>query len=62
MIYKTSYCQGCIKTEVTLKLTKADGRPYWLCEKCLNPLPRKSYELGRDNSRKNWLNKNITAE
>ena len=62
MIRKTSYCQGCIRTEVTLKLTKADGKPYWLCEKCLNPLPRKSYELGRDNSRKKWLNEIKEAE
>tara|TARA_A100001391_G_scaffold152118_1_gene109921 strand:+ start:280 stop:474 length:195 start_codon:yes stop_codon:yes gene_type:complete len=54
MFKKTSYCQGCIRTDVTLKLTKADGKPYWLCEKCLNPLPRKAYELGRAHSRKNW--------
>ena len=54
MLKKTNYCQGCIRTDVTLKLTKADGKPYWLCENCLNPLPRKAYELGRANSRKNW--------
>ena len=51
---KTSYCQGCIRTDVTLKLTDAGGRPYWLCERCLNPLPRKAYEQGRADSRKNW--------
>ena len=62
MLKKTSYCQGCIKTDVTLKLTKADGKPYWLCEKCLNPLPRKAYELGRANSRKNWPGDDETKE
>ena len=51
---KLSYCQGCIRTEVTLKLTTHEGRPYWLCKKCLNPLPRKSYEQGRAGSRKKW--------
>ena len=51
---KMGYCQSCIKTGVELKLTLMNGKPYWLCEKCLNPLPRKAYELGRANSRKNW--------
>jgi len=52
---KTSYCQGCIRTEVTLKLTMANGRPYWLCKKCLNPLPRESYKKNDESeSRKAW--------
>lgn len=52
---KTSYCQGCIRTEVTLKLTRHDGKAYWLCERCLNPLPKEAYTKATESdSRKAW--------
>ena len=55
MIRKTSYCQGCIRTEVPLTLTEAEGKPFWLCGKCMNPLPRESYTKNDElESRKAW--------
>lgn len=48
---KTSYCQGCVRTEVELELTDIDGKPYWLCKRCMHPLPKESYDKQK---RKAW--------
>ena len=48
---KTSYCQGCVRTEVPMKLTLANGRPYWLCDRCREPLPKEAYDKKK---RKAW--------
>ena len=50
-INRMSYCQSCIRAGVELKLEDVGGRPFWLCEKCLNPLPREAYDK---KSRKPW--------
>jgi len=51
---KLSFCQSCIQQTDNLKKSDILGRNYWLCDKCLNPLPKSSYELKRGERNKAW--------
>jgi len=51
---KMGYCQSCIGTGVDLKLTLMRGRPYWLCKRCLNPLPKDAWDVHHGNQAKAW--------
>ena len=51
---KLSFCQSCIRTTDELQKVDIEGRPYWLCDRCLNPLPRDSYQLRQGHRNKAW--------
>ncbi len=51
---KLSYCQSCITKTDQLQKVEITGRNYWLCNKCINPLPKDSYQLRRGERNKAW--------
>jgi len=51
---KMSYCQSCVRETDELQKVMITGRPYWLCSKCTDPLPRESYQLRHGQRNKAW--------
>ena len=51
---KLSYCQSCITETVELQKVDIMGRNYWLCARCIDPLPKSSYLMRRGERNKAW--------
>jgi len=53
-VKKMSFCQSCIKTGAELKLTLIHGKPFWLCARCISPLPKDAWDIHHGNQAKSW--------
>ena len=50
----TPYCQSCTKVmdRDKLKLVLVETKPFWLCPRCIDPIPRKGYRVDSKNQNK----------
>ena len=58
---KTPYCQSCIKVQDThkkLKQVDLDGKIYWMCRRCRDPLEKEAYRVDARHQSKAWGNMN----
>ena len=58
---KTPYCQSCTKimeTHSKLRQVDLDGKLYWMCQRCRDPLAKEAYRLDTRHQSKAWGNTN----